>query len=150
MKEEKVIYIDKVIFALTTLILVLFLAITCVKLGQQSKEQQETIIYLESELIESEVNKEWIEDYIDVMEEIWEKELEIRVLENEIKWLSIVNEMKQSNIISNQQVYDDFEVYFGLLVRYFNDEITIPIEDYIQQQNPLVYARIQQYEDLWG
>ena len=70
MKEEKVIYIDKIIFALTTLILVLFLAITCVKLGQQSKEQQETILYLESKLIQSEVNQQWIEDYIDLMEEI--------------------------------------------------------------------------------
>lgn len=105
---------------------------------------------LKEKLVESEINREWIEEYIDLINEIWEKELENRVLENEIKWLKVVNNMEQSNIIPNQQVYDDFEVFLGLVVRYYTDEITISIDDYIYQQNPLVYARIQQYEDLWG
>lgn len=150
MKEEKVIYIDKIIFAITILILVVATIMTCVKLGQQSVTQQETIMELRQEVVESEINREWIEEYIDLINEIWEKELENRVLENEIKWLKVVNNMEQSNIIPNQQVYDDFEVFLGLVVRYYTDEITTSIDDYIYQQNPLVYARIQQYEDLWG
>ena len=122
------------------LIVILFMQIIAVKnVAKINRDLKNEIDYLESRVIIYENNEAWFEDYIDLLEYIWGKELEIAVLEERLK-----NQPSNEKYI--EQIIDDFESVIELQQHYYQENITShSFGDWLQINYPALYERLLNY-----
>ena len=101
------------------LIVVLFMQSIAVRnVVEINKDLKNDIKYLESRIELYENNEEWFEDYMDILGDTWEREVEIEVLKERIYWLNKYKENSEFNKAYADQMADDFETLFDVTVRY--------------------------------
>ncbi|MDD4068814.1 MAG: hypothetical protein PHF05_00005 [Candidatus Izemoplasmatales bacterium] len=124
----------------TLLIVILFMQFIAVKnVAKINRGLKNEIEYLESRVETYENNEAWFEDYIDLLEEIWEQEVEIAVLEERLK-----NQPSNEEYI--EQIIDDFELVIELQQHYYQENITShSFGDWLQINYPALYERLLNY-----
>lgn len=101
------------------LITILFMQFIAVKnMEKNNRELKNEIEYLDSRVELYENDEEWFEDYIEILEYMWEKEVEIEVAKERIVWLNKYKETSEFNKEYADQMYDDLEIYLGAIVAY--------------------------------
>lgn len=132
----------------TLLITVLFMQVVAargvVKVNNGLKEEIE---YLESRIELYENNEEWFDDYIDMIEEIYEREVEINVLEERIYWLNKYKENSDFDKTYADQMFSDFEVVIEAMFDYIKVNGNLDnFEEYFLSNHNEVYNRINGYQ----
>lgn len=126
-------FVGEIIILLLSIILVIITVISVNKVEKENIELREAVA-------EYQVSEDWFDDYLDVMEAIYESKMNEAVLEERIKWL------ERTETINPQQMYDDFELVIGELDAYSGVDFSF----YFENKYPEVYARIEQYDELFG
>ena len=126
-----------ILFLLLVILFMQFIAVNNVE--KINRDLKNEIDYLESRVIIYENNEAWFEDYIDLLEYIWGKELEIAVLEERLK-----NQPSNEKYI--EQIIDDFESVIELQQHYYQENITShSFGDWLQINYPALYERLLNY-----
>jgi len=76
------------------------------------------IEYLELQIELYRNNEEWFEDYMDILGDTWEREVEIAVLKERIVWLNKYKETSEFNKEYADQMYEDLETYLSAMIDY--------------------------------
>ena len=128
------------IFALLTVI-VGFTSQQNVRLKQEREELKNEIQELNREIGEYEAMDSFWEDYIDLLDEIYQGKINEAVLQERVKWL----EQKETQI-DTQQMYDDFEELIDIIIYYYEEtNMLIDVETYVEINYPDLYERIMGY-----
>ena len=128
------------IFALLTMI-VGFTSQQNVRLKQEREELKNEIQELNREIGEYEAMDSFWEDYIDLLDEIYQGKINEAVLQERVKWL----EQKETQI-DTQQMYDDFEELIDIIIYYYEEtNMLIDVETYVEINYPDLYERIMGY-----
>ena len=126
------------------LITILFMQFIAVKnMEKNNRELKNDIEYLESRIEVYENNEEWFEDYIEILEYMWEKEVEIEVAKERIVWLNKYKESSEYNKAYADQMYDDLETYLNAIVDYVEQNGNLDdFNNYFSTNYKEVYGRI--------
>ena len=122
------------------LIVILFMQIIAVNnVEKNNRDLKNKIEYLELRVEFYQNNEAWFEDYIDLLEVVWEKEIEVAVLEERLK-----NQPSNEEYI--EQIIDDFELVVELQQHYYQENITShSFGDWLQINYPALYERLLNY-----
>lgn len=137
------------VFIASLLIVILFMQVVAVKNVERiNNGLKEEIEYLDSRIELYENNEEWFEDYIDILGDTWEREVEIEVLKERIYWLNKYKESTEYNKAYADQMYEDLETYLIVLVRYVEEHGNLDnFNDYFYSYYRDLYDRI---DNIYG
>lgn len=125
--------IGQIIIASLTIIFVIIALIVVNKLDKENQQLREAVA-------EYQTSEDWFDDYLDIIGELYEQGIDNAVLEERIKWL------ERTEVINPQQMYDDFDILFEEFDSYTGTDF----HTYFENKRPEVYARIEQYDELFG
>ena len=135
---------------LVILIFIIFIALFAITMGSAFIRRGNTIIEQERKI--QELNREigeyqamdsfW-EEYMDLLDEIYQGKINEAVLEERVYWLQYTNIYDEDYV---QQMYDDFEDFFEVIIEYYEDtDQSMTLEEYTAQNYPALYERILGY-----
>lgn len=137
------------LFLVITGILFMFLIIVLTTKYYQAislnKELYQDNLELNQEIGEYESTVEWLEDYLDLLDEIYAGKINEAVLEERIEWLEKEKQDLTFNFEYAKQMWDDFEIAVDELYGYTG----LDFDNYFSFKYPDVYARLEQYDDLF-
>lgn len=137
--------ISFVVFLLAILLIVC--VAKYVEVAKINEELYQDNLDLEFENVEWEITMEWMDDYVDLLDDIYRGKINEAVLEERIKWLEKEIENSQFDYDYAKQMFEDFVITieaaedFGAVN---NDFIT-----YFEEHYPNVWERMLQYDDLF-
>ncbi len=121
---------------------IFFVYIVCVVLYNQRVlmiRQEQEIAELNQTIGEYRINEEWFEDYIDLLEEVYEGKINKAILEERLK-----NQPNNEKYI--EQILDDLELLMELQQHYYQENITShSFGDWVQINYPALYERVLNY-----
>jgi hypothetical protein len=135
--------ISFVVFLLAILLIV-FVA-KYVEVAKINEELYQDNLDLEFENAEAEITMEWMDEYIELLDDIYRGKMNEAVLEERIKWLETQDALFDYDYA--KQMFEDFVITleaaedFGAVN---NDFIT-----YFEEHYPNVWERMLQYDDLF-
>jgi hypothetical protein len=135
--------ISFVVFLLAILLIV-FVA-KYVEVAKINEELYQDNLDLEFENAEAEITMEWMDEYIELLDDIYRGKMNEAVLEERIKWLETQDSLFDYDYA--KQMFEDFVITieaaedFGAVN---NDFIT-----YFEEHYPNVWERMLQYDDLF-
>ena len=101
--------------------------------------QEQEIAELNQTIGEYRINEEWFEDYIDLLEEVYEGKINEAILEERLK-----NQPNNEKYI--EQILDDLELLMELQQHYYQENITShSFGDWVQINYPALYERVLNY-----
>ena len=127
------------IIILFLLLVILFMKIAVNNVEKINRGIKNEIDYFESRVTIYENNEALFEDYVELLEYIWEQKVEIAVLEERLK-----NQPSNEEYI--EQIIDDFESVIELQQHYYQENITShSFGDWLQINHPALYERLLNY-----
>ena len=112
------------------------------RLKQERQELKDEIQELNREIGELQAMDSFWEEYIDLLDEIYQGKINEAVLQERVKWL----EEYQGPIVSQQQMYDDFEELIEIIIYYYeHTDQVVALETYVETNYPALYDRIMRY-----
>jgi len=110
-----------------------------------NKELYQDNLELNQEIGEYEATVEWLEDYLDLLDEIYAGKINEAILKERIEWLEKENQDLIFDFEYAKQMWDDFEIVADELYGYTG----LDFENYFSFKYPDVYARVEHYNDLF-
>lgn len=132
------------------LVIILFLILS-MALGRNKTilSQRKHIEDLNREIGEYQAMESFLEDYIDLIGDIYEGKINEAVLEERVKWLeNAKNENIPSNIYDDYiyQLLEDFDDAIEIIIYYYeNTDQVVDLITYIATNYPALYARLLSY-----
>lgn len=111
-----------------------------VRLKQERQELKDKIQELNREIGEYQAMNSFWEDYMDLLDEIYQGKINEAVLEERLYWLEYNNIYEDDYV---QQMYNTFEDLIEVMIEYY--EITtqeVSLETYVAQNYPSLYDRV--------
>ena len=108
--------------------------------------QEQEIAELNQTIGEYRINEAWFEDYIDLLEEVYEGKINEAVLEERVRQLE--NGNLQSEIYDDfvYQLLADFDDAIEITIYYYeNTDQVVDLETYIAMKYPALYKRLLSY-----
>ena len=147
MKNKLVLSLTIVIIWL--LILSIVFAGVIINHNKTIHSKNEQIKDLNREIGEYKAMDSFWEDYIDLIEDIYEGKINEAVLEERVKWLeNTKNENIPSNIYDDYvyQLLEDFDDAIEIIIYYYeNTDQAVDLITYIATNYPALYARLLSY-----
>ena len=142
---KKITFGDVVIATTIVLFIIAFGLISQqnVRLKQERQELRNEIQQLNREIGEYRAMDSFWEEYMDLLDEIYQGKINEAVLEERVYWLQYTNIYDEDYV---QQMYDDFEDLLEVFIEYYettNQEVSL--EQYVAQNYPALYKRILGY-----
>lgn len=111
-----------------------------VRLKQERQELKDEIQELNREIGEYQAMDSFWEDYIDLLDEIYQGKINEAVLEERIYWLEYHNGYEEDYV---QQMYDTFEDLIEVMIEYYETTTQeVSLETYVAQNYPVLYDRV--------
>ena len=111
-----------------------------VRLKQERQELKDEIQELNREIGEYQAMDSFWEDYMDLLDEIYQGKINEAVLEERIYWLDYNNGYEEDYV---QQMYDTFEDLIEVMIEYYETTTQeVSLETYVAQNYPSLYDRV--------
>ena len=142
---KKITFGDVVILISIVLIIITYSLMSQqnVRLKQERQELKNEIQELNREIGEYQAMDSFWEEYMDLLDEIYQGKINEAVLEERVYWLQYTKIYDEDYV---QQMYDDFEEFFEVIIEYYEDtDQSMTLEEYTAQNYPALYDRIMGY-----
>ncbi len=111
--------------------------------------QEQEIAELNQTIGEYRINEEWFEDYIDLLEEVYEGKINEAVLKERVKQLENAKNEKLQNYIYEgyvNQIIDDLDDVAEIIIYYYeHTDQVVDLVTYIELNYPALYKRLLSY-----
>ena len=147
-KMKKIVLGDVIVLTVVVLFVIAFGLISQenVRLKQERQELKDEIQELNREIGELQSDLAWMDDYLDLIEEIYEGKINEAVLEERIKWLE--NEKTPKYVYDDyvNQILVDFDDVMEITIHYYeNTDQAVDLVTYIEINYPTLYKRLLSY-----
>ena len=139
---KRIILRDVIISTVIVLFVIAFAVLSQqnVRVKQENQKLKDEIQELNREIGKYQVMDGFWEDYIDLLEEIYEGKINKAVLEERIYWLES-NNLSEGDYV--QQMYDTFEDLIEVMIEYYETTAQeVSLEFYVAQNYPALYDRV--------
>ena len=111
--------------------------------------QEQEIAELNQTIGEYRINEEWFEDYIDLLEEIYEGKINEAILKERVKQLENAKNEKPPQYIYDDyvnQIIDDLDDAIEITIYYYeNTDQVVDLVTFIATNYPALYERLLSY-----
>ena len=131
---------------MSAIVFIVFTVFVGVRVDQKNEIidiQEQKIQDLNREIGEYQAMDSFWEEYMDLLDEIYQGKINEAVLEERVYWLQYTNIYDEDYV---QQMYDDFEDLLEVFIEYYettNQEVSLDM--YVAQNYPALYDRIMGY-----
>jgi len=139
---KRIILRDVIISTVIVLFVIAFAVLSQqnVRVKQENQKLKDEIQELNREIGEYQVMDSFWEDYIDLLDEIYEGKINEAVLEERIYWLES-NDVYEGDYV--QQMYDTFEDLIEVMIEYYETTAQeVSLEAYVARNYPALYDRV--------
>lgn len=137
--------VEWIIPIISVIVFIVFATFVGVRVEQKNEIitiQEEKIEKLQREIGEYQAMDSFWEEYMTLLDEIYQGKINEAVLQERVEWLEHYHEPT----VSQQQMYDDFEELIEIIIYYYeNTDQTVELETYVETNYPELYERIMGY-----
>ena len=140
---KKTEWIIPIMSAIAFIVFTVFVGVRVDQKNEIIDIQEQKIQELNREIGEYQAMDSFWEEYMDLLDEIYQGKINEAVLEERVYWLQYTKIYDEDYV---QQMYDDFEEFFEVIIEYYEDtDQSMTLEEYTAQNYPALYERILGY-----
>lgn len=140
---------------MSAIVFIVFTVFVGVRVDQKNEIidiQEQKIQDLNREIGEYQAMDSFWEEYMDLLDEVYDGKVKEAVLEERVHWLKYLDELRDDYVTQEyyklyvNQLKDDMELLAEVIVDYYEDtDQSMTLEEYTAQNYPALYDRIMGY-----
>lgn len=140
---------------MSAIVFIVFTVFVGVRVDQKNEIidiQKQKIQELNREIGEYQTMDSFWEEYMGLLDEVYDGKVKVAVLEERVHWLKYLDELRDDYVTQEyyefyvNQLKDDMELLAEVIVDYYEDtDQSMTLEEYTAQNYPALYDRIMGY-----